>query len=221
MTMGIREDRLVQELAHMEELRRQSSFIDFVAKNDPPDEYVVTFTCRGLVERDKMGDEHVAQIYLPAKFPRQPPKVSFLTPSFHPNIAALIQMSPVQARIQDMLNRAPDEETRQKLQQEILSNQDLFTARVCLDTLDHNWSPAITLDLICLELAEMIQYKRYNPADPLNQEAAIWAVLNQRRLPVDTRSILDLKALAGIRILSETTTDPDIPIILHGADPNA
>jgi len=218
--MGIHEDRLVQELARMERLRQQSSVIDFVPKNDPPDEYLVTFSCLGMIDRDRTGDRHVAQIYLPAKFPRQPPKVSFLTPSFHPNIAALIQMGPVQARIHSMLEKAPDEEARKKLEQEIFNNEELFTARVCLDTLDHNWTPAITLDLICVELAEMIQYKRYNPADPLNQEAAVWAVLNRDRLPVDKRSILDLKALAGIRILSEAPLDHVDIRILDGAEPH-
>jgi len=201
--MGMREARLGQELARMEELRRQSGFIDFAVKTEPADDYVVTFTCRGMVDQDQVGEEHVARIYLPADFPSEPPQVKFLTPSFHPNIAALIQMGPIQAKIQDLLRRAPDESARQKIQEEVLKNEELFTARICLDTLDHNWSPSITLDRICIELGEMIQYKRYNPASPLNEEAAIWALRNRDQLPVDSRSLLDLRALAGIRILSE------------------
>lgn len=218
--MGDREDRLIQEHARMEDLRRQSGFIDFVAKAEPPDEYVVTFTCRGMVDVDEVGEEHVARIYLPAEFPfEQPPQVKFLTPSFHPNIASQIQMGPVQAQIQEFLRRAPDMAARQKIQEEILKNEELFTARVCLDTLDHNWSPSITLDRICIELGEMIQYKRYNLASPLNDDAVQWVRRNRHRLPVDARSFLDLRALAGIRILSEIETgrdDFDIQILGEG-----
>ncbi len=200
----------------MEELRRQSGFIDFAFKADPPDEYVVTFTCRGMVDEDEIGEEHVARIYLPADFPFEPPQVKFLTRSFHPNIAAQIQMDSVQAQIQELLRRAPNAEARQKVQEDILKNEELFKAKVCLDTLDHNWSPMITLDRICIELGEMIQYKRYNPASPLNDDAALWAIRNRHRLPVDARSLLDLRALAGIRILAESEIgrgDLDIQIL--------
>lgn len=200
----MREARLMQELTRMEDLRRQSGFIDFVANSDPPDEYIVTFTCRGMVDEDEVGEEHVARINLPAEFPRtKPPQVRFISPSFHPNIAALIQMAPVQAQIQELLRRAPDAAARQRLQEEILKDEELFLSKVCLDTLDHNWSPSITLDRICIELGEMIQYKRYNLDDPLNHDAVRWARANRHRLPVDPRSLLDLRALNGIRILSE------------------
>lgn len=218
--MGVREIRLMHELSRMEELREQSGFIDFVAKGDPPDEYVVTFTCRGMIDFDQEGEEHVARIYLPAEFPFEgPPRVQFLTRSFHPNIAALIQMSTVQAQIQEYLRRAPDEAARQKVQQEILNDEELFKAKVCLDTLDHSWSPSITIDRICIELGEMIQYKRYNLDSPLNDNAVLWARANRQRLPVDARSLLDLRALAGIRILSESDveSEPEIHIFSEEA----
>jgi ubiquitin-protein ligase len=217
--MGIRETRLVQERTRMEELCRQSGFITFEAKPEPPDEYVVTFTCRGLVDVDEVGEEHVAEIYLPAEFPFEPPQVRFLTPSFHPNIAAQIQMERVQEQIEELLRLAPDDASRQRIQEDIRNDKELFKARVCLDTLNYNWSPSITLDRICIELGEMIQYKRYNPAHPLNQQAAFWAEVNRRRLPIDARSLLDLRALAGIRILAETEIgqgDFDIQILDEG-----
>lgn len=214
--MGMRETRLVQEFARMNDLREQSGFIDFEAKGDPPDEYRVTFTCRGMVDEDRVGSEHVAEVYLPARFPREPPHVKFLSRSFHPNIAAPLQMGSVQADIQEMLRRAPDEAARQTIHKDIMSREELFKAKVCLDTLDHNWSPMITLDRICIELGEMIQYKRFNLDDPLNHDAVVWARANREHLPVDSRSLLDLRALAGIRILSEIdihADDPEINIL--------
>jgi ubiquitin-protein ligase len=215
--MGNRDNRLMQEFARMKELREQSGFIDFVAEGDPPEVYVVTFTCRGMIDADVVGEEHVARIYLPAEFPFDgPPMVKFLTRSFHPNIAARIQMSNFQEQIQDLLRRAPDEAARKQIQQELANNEELVKTKVCLDTLDHNWSPFITLDRICIELGEMIQYKRYNLNSPLNDDAVAWARANRDHLPVDARSLLDLRALAGIRILSETDTsrgDLDIRIL--------
>jgi ubiquitin-protein ligase len=210
MTMGDREDRLYAELERMNDLRHQSGFIDFEVKSDPPDEYTVIFTCRGMVDIDEYANQHVARIYLPAGFPyEEAPQVRFLTPSFHPNIAALIQMTPIQAKIQDLLRRAPDEDARRRVKEEILADEDMFLVKVCLDTLDENWSPAITLDRICIELGEMIQYKRYNVDSPLNQMAAMWAVANAHKLPIDSRSLLDLRALAGIRILDQSELGPD------------
>lgn len=202
--MSTRETRLKKELLGMEELHQQSSFIDFVTNADPPDEYTVTFTCLGMVDPSRIGDKHIVRIYLHAEFPYFPPKVSFLTPSFHPNIAAPLQMSSVQEELEYALRRAPNEETRRRIREDALNNKDLNTARACLDTLDYNWSPAITLPQICLELAEMIQFKRYNAGHALNWEAARWARNHQDQLPVDVRTVLDLKALSSIRILSET-----------------
>jgi ubiquitin-protein ligase len=216
-----RETRLVRELEYMEELRRQSSFIDFVPRHDPPDEYLVTFTCKGMIDAERTGERHVAKVYLHAEFPRLPPQVHFLTPSFHPNIAALIQMAPIQRRIQEMLDRAPDAAARQELQREIQSHEELFTAKVCLDVLDLDWGPMITLDRICVELAEMIQYKHFNTADPLNRDAAIWAETHRDELPVDRRTILDLKALASIRILADPPAAQDRAALRAHGDADA
>jgi ubiquitin-protein ligase len=60
------------------------------ANGDPPDLYEVEYRVRGL-ERGR-GDEpivrehHVAEIRLPADYPRLAPKCKMLTPIFHPNI---------------------------------------------------------------------------------------------------------------------------------------
>jgi ubiquitin-protein ligase len=203
--MSIRDERLRRELAYMEALRKNSSLIDFVARGNPPDDYLVTYRCLGMTAEDCTGSEHVAQIYLHADYPRRAPQVSVLTPCFHPNIAALMQMAPFQARVQHLLAMAPDQQQRDQIVQQLSSNEWFYKSHVCLDTLDRNWSLSITLDLICIELGELIQYKRHNVDDPLNHEAAAWTVRNLGRLPVDSRNLLDFKALANIRILSEVT----------------
>lgn len=52
------------------------------------------------------------------------------------------------------------------------------------------WSPAETLADLCVRLAEMVQYKRYNPQAPLDPEAAEWAVEHFLHFPVDERPIV-------------------------------
>jgi ubiquitin-protein ligase len=201
--MSIREDRLYKELARMEELTRASTLIEFEARGTPPDEYMVVFRCTGMASAEQTRGEHLAHIYLHTEHPRLPPQVSILTPSFHPNIAALFQMPPFQASMEQMLAAAPDEATRRRLLGELMGEERFFRSHVCLDTLDRNWSPSITLDVLVLELGELIQYKRHNVDDPLNLEAAQWTRRNLHRLPVDPRELLDSKALDGIRILGE------------------
>lgn len=49
------------------------------------------------------------------------------------------------------------------------------------------------LDMICLMVGQMIQYRSYNVLDALNHEAAEWAAKNRSQLPVDTRGLLDGK----------------------------
>jgi len=51
------------------------------------------------------------------------------------------------------------------------------------------WTPAETLDLLCLRIGEMLQYKQYNLSDPLDEEAAKWILNNKDILPLDNRSL--------------------------------
>lgn len=53
-----------------------------------------------------------------------------------------------------------------------------------------SWTPAETLEQLCVRLAEMIQMKNYNINDPLNITAALWAKENTRNFPVDDRPVL-------------------------------
>lgn len=62
---------------------------------------------------------------------------------------------------------------------------------VCLG---RSWTPAMTLDELCIVLGEMIQYKLYNLNDPLDGFAAeiIQSALSQNPefLPIDDRNLL-------------------------------
>lgn len=56
-----------------------------------------------------------------------------------------------------------------------------FGAYVCLADF---WSPAQGLVDIVVQMADMLQYKRYNVRSPLNAVAAEWAVRNGDSLPL-------------------------------------
>jgi ubiquitin-protein ligase len=76
------------------------------------------------------------------------------------------------------------------------------TGAVCIGA----WWAAKTLDELLLTLGEMIQYKNYDPRDPMNSKAAAWALRNKRLFPVDRR---DLKgpSLEDLIVLGEEEPD--------------
>lgn len=59
------------------------------------------------------------------------------------------------------------------------------TGAVCIGA----WWPAKTLDELLLTLGEMVQYKNYNPLDPMNSLAATWVMRHKHLLPVDDRPL--------------------------------
>lgn len=56
---------------------------------------------------------------------------------------------------------------------------------VCVDT----WYPSRFLDDLCIILGRMIQYKNFNPLNPLRLDAAAWSTVNANILPVDRRPL--------------------------------
>ena len=74
----------------MQRLVRETGWVRMVAVGDPPYRYRVTFLCKGL-ERDgvtgavRVRQQHVADLYLTADYPRVTPQVVWRTPIFHPN----------------------------------------------------------------------------------------------------------------------------------------
>lgn len=79
----------------MKELAARSDLISFQAKAPrtgmPPETYIVTFKCKGIVGVDrqgnpKYGSRHQVEIYLHNQYPQRWPGMKWLTPIWHPNI---------------------------------------------------------------------------------------------------------------------------------------
>lgn len=87
--------RLWGDLELMRQLVAQSSAISFetpgMRPGLPPEKYVVTFKCKGIVGVDKQGNPkfgnvHRVEIYLHNQYPQRWPGLKWLTPIWHPNI---------------------------------------------------------------------------------------------------------------------------------------
>ena len=87
--------RLRADLLLMQELAAQSDLIEFTSKSAkrglPPERYIVTYKCRGIVGVDKNGKpriglKHQVEIYLHNQYPQRWPGMKWLTPVWHPNI---------------------------------------------------------------------------------------------------------------------------------------
>ena len=87
--------RLRAEYEQMVELGSRSDFINIehflVAPGVPPERYIVTFTCRGIMGIDGQyqpiyAEEHKVALYLDGSYPTTPPRMKWLTPIWHPNI---------------------------------------------------------------------------------------------------------------------------------------
>jgi len=79
----------------MRELAARSDLISFQAfpekPNLPPEKYIVTFKCKGIVGADhsgnpKFGEQHQVEVYLHSQYPQRWPGLKWLTPIWHPNI---------------------------------------------------------------------------------------------------------------------------------------
>jgi ubiquitin-protein ligase len=92
MSFDIRETRLRNDQQRIRDLVNRSELIQILqTEGDPPEKYLVQFTCRG-VERIGPGgkphyrERHQVSIYLHAEYPLKQPHLKWLTPIFHPNI---------------------------------------------------------------------------------------------------------------------------------------
>lgn len=170
MSFDIRETRLRNDLSKVRELVDRSEFIRIVkTEGDPPEKYIIRYTCRGVESISGSGqpvyrDIHDVSIYLHAEYPYKQPQLKWMTPIFHPNIHV--------------------------------------TGAVCIGA----WWPAKTLDELLLTLGEMVQYKNYEPRDPMNSKAASWALQRKSIFPIDRR---ELKGQALSDLIKLGDEEPD------------
>ncbi len=87
--------RLRADFELMHELQARSASITFKPEaarpGMPPERYIVTFKCKGIVGVDKkgvpkLGEHHQVEIYLHNQYPQRWPGLKWLTPIWHPNI---------------------------------------------------------------------------------------------------------------------------------------
>lgn len=76
------------------------------------------------------------------------------------------------------------------------------TGAVCIGA----WWPAKTLDELLLTLAEMVQYKNFDPKDPMNSKAASWALRHKHLFPVDNRRLKG-RSVEELIVIGETEED--------------
>lgn len=87
----MRSRRLLSDHANMLDLARRSDLLAFSCTGSPPERYVVTYRCKGLIwvpghTAPSISTQHQLSIYLHTSYPRLPPALKWLTPIFHPNI---------------------------------------------------------------------------------------------------------------------------------------
>lgn len=87
--------RLRADYELMQELASRSDLISFDARRPhadlPPETYIVTFKCKGILDVDRQGNprfgtRHQVEIYLHNQYPQRWPGMHWLTPIWHPNI---------------------------------------------------------------------------------------------------------------------------------------
>ena len=85
--------RLRNDRKALEQLRAESSILDFDAVGDPAEKYIVRFFGGGSgVPTDShhvsIRESHEVRIKLGASYPRMMPELTWMSPIFHPNISA-------------------------------------------------------------------------------------------------------------------------------------
>jgi ubiquitin-protein ligase len=87
--------RLKADAELMQALAARSDLIKYTTRGTksgmPPETYIVTFTCKGIVGVDgkgtpRIGEKHQVEIYLHNQYPQRWPGMKWLTPVWHPNI---------------------------------------------------------------------------------------------------------------------------------------
>lgn len=81
------------------------------------------------------------------------------------------------------------------------------TGAVCIGA----WWASKWLDELLLTMGEMIQYKNYDPKDPMNSKAAAWALRHKNLFPVDQRGLKG-QSLEDLIVIGEEDASDDFSI---------
>jgi len=82
--------RLERDAKEMEQLRKDSTILEYTAEGDPPDKYRIIFHGGSPVvkgNRVVRGDRQEIDVRLGSEYPRTRPDVHWRTPIVHPNIS--------------------------------------------------------------------------------------------------------------------------------------
>jgi len=88
-----RQIRLESEYQRLLDIKSRSDLIDVeVIEGIPPKRYRITFKCKGIMlhpdsSKPCITTKHIMEVYLPAKYPAEPPYIKWMTPIFHPNFS--------------------------------------------------------------------------------------------------------------------------------------
>jgi ubiquitin-protein ligase len=81
---------------------------------------------------------------------------------------------------------------------------------------DH-WAAGESLVDIIVQIGDMLQYKTYNPASPLNQEAARWALAHAHRLPIDNIDLYQPEPVILLAPDADQAPAPPAPLVVPEA----
>lgn len=90
--MNPRLSRLKMDYEKLSKLAARSPFVTIQkTEGDPPSEYVLRLTCKGIVALDRKmqpiySESHDLRVRLHLEYPRRKPVFTLLTPIFHPNV---------------------------------------------------------------------------------------------------------------------------------------
>lgn len=84
--------RLRSDLRAIQQLKAESTILDFELRGNPPEWYLLRFHGQGLWRPEGSESVHVRNVHevslgLGASYPRMMPELSWKTPIFHPNIS--------------------------------------------------------------------------------------------------------------------------------------
>lgn len=138
-----------------------------------PDLYAVSLRVEGVISaREERRLDHSCTIFLPVEYPTAPPIIKWHTPIFHPNIRTFDEQNEL---YRELLQDAGSEELMTKHINSDPMFAELLAGYVCLDILEKNWTPAVDLDALVIEIANMVRYRTYNADLAYNRAAAKWA----------------------------------------------